>query len=241
MSRTLALPALAPVWWQTVLFCSCLWLALGASTLMQQDKQWLAHEPTRRLQLELAVPSTFSGWRLLDTRGLVEVPAETQGALDSLYTQQLSRTYINAAGQKVMLSVAYGEDQSSDQSQAHRPEICYVAQGFRLDNEADAVLRLPGQTIPARQLVAHLRERHEPITYWMVVGDRIVAPGWQRKQTQFAYALRRQVPDGLLFRVSTLDPDRVRAFAIQQGFIADLLAVLDPVTRAHLVGEAAYE
>ncbi|MFC3913522.1 exosortase-associated protein EpsI, B-type [Pseudaeromonas sharmana] len=241
MSLPLAMPRTQPAWWQLLLFCGCLCLALGASQLMQQDKQWLAQEPARRLQLEKAVPVEFAGWRLLDTRGLVEVPAETRASLDSLYNQQLSRTYINADGEKVMLSIAYGEDQSNDQSQAHRPEICYVAQGFQLHDEADVMLALPQRQIQARQLVARLHERNEPITYWMVIGDRVIAPGWQRKLAQFDYALQRQVPDGLLFRVSTLDRDASRAFEVQRRFVTALLSAVDPVTRAHLAGEVVHD
>lgn len=241
MSKISSSPDRLPEWWQVVLFCCCVWLALFASLLMQQDKEWMARDPERRLQLELAVPNAFAGWRLVDTRGIVELPAEIRTSLDSLYQQRISRTYVNADGQRVMLSIAYGEDQSGDLSQAHRPEICYVAQGFSLHDESDKLLILPQGGIPVRQLIARLRERHEPITYWMVIGDSLVSPGWQRKLAQFKFALQRRVPDGLLFRVSTLGRDQEQAFATQQEFVSALLSVVDPVTRAHLIGGGRHD
>lgn len=61
----------------------------------------------------------------------LEITPELANNLDKLYSQTLTRTYINNDGYRIMLSVAYGENQlSSDVTQVHRPEFCYVAQGF---------------------------------------------------------------------------------------------------------------
>ena len=54
--------------------------------------------------------------------------------LDRLYEQQLSRTYENAQGYRIMLSIAYGGNQR-DELELHKPEVCYVAQGFVLQDK----------------------------------------------------------------------------------------------------------
>jgi hypothetical protein len=44
------------------------------------------------------------------------------------------------------------------------------------------------------------------------------------------------VPDGLLFRVSSIDPEVPRAFTLHDAFVADLLKALSPVDRRRLSG-----
>ena len=48
--------------------------------------------------------------------------------------------------------------------------------------------------------------------------------------------LTGQVPDGLLFRVSSVDPDAKRAYAVHEAFIADLLKAAKPQDRVKLAG-----
>jgi Protein of unknown function (DUF3485) len=50
------------------------------------------------------------------------------------------------------------------------------------------------------------------------------------------YALEGQIADGLLFRVSSIDPNLPRAYAAQQQFIADLMASVSPDDRLRLAG-----
>jgi EpsI family protein len=81
--------------------------------------------------LETAVPRGFGEWtELLDQKAQVVNP-QTEELLRQLYSQVLSRTYVNKDGYRIMLSMAYGDDQRGG-LQAHRPEVCYPAQGFKL-------------------------------------------------------------------------------------------------------------
>ena len=48
--------------------------------------------------------------------------------------------------------------------------------------------------------------------------------------------LTGQVPDGLLFRVSSIDDSTPRAFAMQEAFVSDLLRAVPPVARKRLAG-----
>src|SRR6267378_4531886 len=88
-----------------------------------------------------------------------------QALLDKLYSQILTRTYVNSAGYRIMLSLAYGSDQRGS-LQAHKPEVCYPAQGFALQaNEAASIATSYG-AIPVRRLLTSLGARKEPVTYW---------------------------------------------------------------------------
>lgn len=188
------------------------------------------------LVLETAVPRSFGEWRVLETGAAPLVAADVRAALAALYTEVLERTYVGPGGERIMLSIAYGRDQGGEGTQVHRPEFCYAAQGFALTDGGTAELPTAQGTLPVRRLVATLGRRHEPITYWVTVGERATRPGLERKLVQLRYGLAGQIPDGVLVRVSSLDRRAGHAFAVQQRFIAALVAGLPPAARARLAG-----
>jgi len=49
-------------------------------------------------------------------------------------------------------------------------------------------------------------------------------------------SLTGQIPDGLLFRVSSIDPDTARAYTMQDQFIADLLKAVNDKDRKRISG-----
>ena len=123
--------------------------------------------------LETAIPRQFGEWRELPQSAVQVVNPQTQELLDKLYSQTLSRTYINGQGQRVMLSLAYGDDQRGG-LQAHMPEVCYPAQGFTLHSASEHLVKTPFGDIPGKRLTTSLGSRQEPITYWFALGDRAV-------------------------------------------------------------------
>jgi EpsI family protein len=185
--------------------------------------------------LETLFPKQFGDWRV-DTSIPVILPSpDVQALLDKIYNQVLARTYVNAQGQRIMLSVAYGGDQS-DGTSAHRPEVCYPAQGFAISSNRIAALPLGDHTVRVRQLMSHLGSRHEPITYWVVVGGEVVTSGIGQKLAQMRYGLRGIVADGMLVRVSSIDANAERAYQVHQRFVADLWQSLDPAARNRVIG-----
>lgn len=134
-----------------------------------------------------------------------------------------------------MLSIAYGSDQS-DATATHRPEVCYAAQGFEIRDRQVGDLALRDQTIPVTRLVAVLGDRSEPLTYWMIVGSHAVATGMDLKVAQLRYGFRGLIPDGFIFRVSSLNLDVHQAFAIQARFVADLFQAILPAYGRKLSG-----
>lgn len=188
---------------------------------------WLTPREYRAAQiepfsLETLVPSAFAGWVVDDSADILVVSPEIKADLQRLYSQSLSRTYINSQGERIMLSIAYGGHQLGNELQAHRPEYCYRAQGFATLSMEETELSLAGLRLPVRRLVMRMDTRIEPVTYWMTVGDELALPGLSRKLAQIRYGLQGKIPDGMLVRVSSLGRDRDQQFALQAHFIADL-------------------
>ncbi|WP_328700912.1 exosortase-associated protein EpsI, B-type [Aquariibacter albus] len=213
-------------------------LMVGASALAYSLRpRSHAGEAESRLDLEVLVPKTFGGWAVDATQAQPLVNPQTQELLDKLYNQILSRTYLGPQGERVMLSLAYGGDQRSS-LQAHMPEVCYPAQGFKLLGLQDGTIDLPAGHIPVRRLMTELGPRKEPLTYWFTMGGATVKSTWDKRLVQLRLLLTGQIPDGLLFRVSTLDADPQAGWAAQQRFVADLMAAVDAPTRIRLAGLA---
>lgn len=185
--------------------------------------------------LETAIPKQFGSWRV-DTDLPVILPSpEVQEKLDKIYNQVLSRTYVDGQGNHIMLSIAYGGDQS-DGTTAHKPEICYPAQGLEIVYNRVGTMNIQNQDIPVRRLRARMGSRHEPITYWIVVGDQTVTSGSGMKMVQLRYGVRGLIPDGMLIRVSSLERDPETAFKRHEEFIRALAASVDPSLRLRLLG-----
>lgn len=192
-------------------------------------------ETRARFDLAAAIPTHFAGWSVDTTLAPVALNPDSQAALDRIYDQTLARTYVGPSGQRVMVSIAYGGDQSKA-LQLHLPEVCYTAQGFHIIDKRDGVLVTGFGSLPVKRLVARADLRIEPITYWITVGDQVTRAGLAQKLQMLAYGLSGKIPDGMLVRVSTIDHDALAAYRVQDGFTAALLAALTPQSRTRLLG-----
>lgn len=188
------------------------------------------------ISLQQAVPERFGDWHIDPTIAPIEPSPDVQAKLDAIYSQTLSRTYVNSRGEFIMLSIAYGADQSGDGSQVHRPEFCYTAQGFQITLNRIGNLLTQYGNLPVRHLLAIQGQRTEPITYWITIGDKATLPGISRKFSQIAYGLTGKVPDGMLVRVSSIDTDTEHAYRLQERFIQDMLADMSPDNRLRVAG-----
>lgn len=191
-----------------------------------------------KFDLAAAIPTQFAGWSIDTALAPVAPNPDSQAALDRIYDQTLGRTYIDGAGQRVMLSIAYGGDQSKA-LQLHLPEICYVAQGFQIVQKGEGVLATGFGQLPVKRLVARADMRNEPITYWITVGDQATRAGFAQKLQLLAYGLSGKIPDGMLVRVSSIDPDARAAYQVQDSFAHALLGALTPASRIRLLGKPA--
>jgi len=71
------------------------------------------------------------------------------------------------------------------------------------------------------------------------VGDAVAVNGLKWKLQQLKYGLTGKIPDGLLFRVSSIDADDARAYQVQDEFTRDLIKAMSPSGRERIIGHPA--
>jgi EpsI family protein len=187
------------------------------------------------ISLEKMVPTAFGEWQERLTGIAQIIDPRTQQVLNEIYSETLTRTYINRSGYQIMLSIAYGKNQS-DALQLHKPEICYPAQGFQLTDKHPGSLATADLVLPTTRLMTRLGRREEPVTYWTIVGDHATKSGIDKKLTEMRYALNNRVPDGMLVRVSSIDDDIENAYKYQDLFARQMLAAISPQNRQRFSG-----
>ncbi|MCP5283236.1 MAG: EpsI family protein [Rhodoferax sp.] len=200
--------------------------------------------PTKKIadtwetDLEKMFPTQFGDWQVDRSMPVILPAPDVQAKLDAIYNQVLARTYVNVrTGERVMLSVAYGGDQSDGMS-VHLPEVCYPAQGFELRGQRRAVLDLQGRRIPVKQLSTRLGGRVEPVTYWLTLGESVAATRTDRKLQQIRYGLQGEIPDGMLVRVSSIGADTNAGFALQQRFLQAMTGAVPEQFKSRILGRA---
>jgi len=187
------------------------------------------------IDLEGLVPRQFGEWHMDERTSIEIINPRLKRALDQIYSQTLTRTYINKEGRRIMLSLAYGADQSNE-NRVHRPEVCYPAQGFVLNSREKDFIKEGGKEIPVMRIVADVGRSREPLTYWIRFGDSLIRGSLEQSLARIGYGLRGIIPDGLLFRVSEVNQDVKQSFSLQDEFINDLLNNVSPEAKKVLVG-----
>lgn len=186
-------------------------------------------------QLESIVPKAFGEWRMDENASVQVIDPQSSKKLEVLYTDTLTRTYVHKNGAHIMLSLAYGSNQSRD-LQIHKPEVCYVSQGFQIGALTKVDILGRGQSIPVMRITAQLGKRVEPITYWIRSGDDLVRGWYEQNKSRISAGLRGNINDGLLFRVSSISADETAAYRVQEVFIKDMLAAIDQSHRHMFLG-----
>jgi EpsI family protein len=208
----------------------------SAAAVWMTPTQYMADKYPRE-KLAQVVPRAFGEWTV--DSSIVPVPPspDMQKVLDETYDETLALTYRNRAGQRVMLSLAYGRNQHKGMN-THRPEVCYPAQGFRLvsGSQSTAQIALGQRQLPVNRVVAVMGARNEPITYWLLVGDSITSFGYPQRAVAMRYGLKGEIPDGVLVRISSIDSNSAQAFEVQRRFIVDMLGAVQPSRLPRLLG-----
>lgn len=217
----------------TMILMSLMLVSSGAAVVLRPERQPVAQ--VEKLGLETLVPTAFGDWHVDESVAPVQPPPDVQEKVAKIYDETLARTYINRRGERVMLSIAYGGDQTG-RLRVHRPESCYTAQGFSVKQLAVENLHFGDVSVPAKRLMAQMGGRQEPITYWIRVGDETVTGMLGQRLVQLKSGLLGQVTDGLLFRVSSLGPDTQEQYRLQDSFVGDLVKAMGPAKSEKLVG-----
>lgn len=179
--------------------------------------------PELRPNLEAQIPRQFDDWRIDPAIVPVLPSPDQQKMLDETYDQMVNRTYVNSKGERIMVSIAYGSQQTQ-KLKAHRQEVCYAAQGFEIRDVVHEKVRVAGSEITVTRMYAVSRARHEPVTYWFTVGDQVVQSRLERLFVQLQYAFTGMIPDGVLVRVSNVSTEPQLAYQQQLVFINAMLA-----------------
>jgi EpsI family protein len=177
------------------------------------------------LKLSEIVPTAFGGWRELQiSQGQIIDPSQ-QTLLNKIYSETLSRSYVNDAGYVIMLSIAYGRDQRESLA-LHQPELCYPAQGFTLLNKRFATLDSNDRHMAITRIDTRLNRRRESVTYWTMIGEKIYQGSINKRLQEFQYGFKNLIADGMLVRMSSIDDDTQRAYAMQASFANAMIADL---------------
>lgn len=188
------------------------------------------------VDLETMIPKTFNGWRAVETKNNYIVNPELNDTISKTYDQVLSRLYTNSNHATIMLSVAYNQNQSNKDT-IHMPEICYPAQGYQVKkHEGKHLFSTNFGVIPVNQFIAEKPSRVENVSYWVVVGNKVVTNSWQLKFEQVKYGLKGYITDGLLFRISSVNNNVSQAYASEEVFINDMIVALETNDRKKLSG-----
>lgn len=212
----------------------CMFAAAGIALALKPTTK--VADSGSKIDLETLIPKTFGDWKMDATITPLIANPEQEALINKIYSQTLTRTYVNAAGERIMLSIAYGGDQS-DNMALHKPEVCYPAQGFQiLKNPTISSFATEEGSISVKRLVATQGQRIEPITYWTTVGDKVAVNAVKWKLQQVKYGLTGKIPDGLLFRISSIQADETKAYQTQDAFTRDLLKTMSPSGRERIIG-----
>lgn len=216
-------------------------LLLGWSTMSLVGSEVLKPSVTvanaePRVTLETDIPIKFDGWALDPNRIPVLPNLSEQEAIDAIYSQVLARTYMHDDGNSVMLSIAYGPNQATDATAAHRPEFCYTAQGFDVTTHPSRAIAIGQTNIKVNVLTARKGNRLEQINYWMTLNRTAVLPGLSRKLEQIRAGLSGLIIDGSIIRISTLNTSSLPSKTIHDRFIAALYRNIENIKKPKYFG-----
>jgi len=210
--------------------------SVATAELLKPRKYWadVIGDP----HYETLIPRQFGAWQELPHANRVVVNPVQEENLMRLYSETFARTFVHKpTGRLIMLSIAYGRDQSND-TQLHTPEACYPSQGFKVENRTEHSVRSDFGPIESVQLMTTMGpQRTEPLTFFVRVGDGVARGSRDRNLARIRMALQGYRVDGMLFRVSEVTK-RDNAFALQDLFIHDLLNAVGPEGRRRIIGRA---
>jgi EpsI family protein len=209
-------------------------ILVGIILLLSGLSAWVLTPEQAEVQdapdFEAIIPDQFGEWkRVPDLFIQAGLTADKNDEINVLYDRVLMRTYTNEKGDQVMLALAYATEQKQD-IKIHRPEVCYVAQGYQLlEMKTNTINPHQSTDIPAQRLLLRNQNRAEAVTYWIRIGDEYPIGGIAQRMKILRDGLKGKVVDGILVRASTVLGDETEsapAYAQHEKFLADLLSSL---------------
>lgn len=196
--------------------------------------------------LQSMVPTQFKGWKQIPNPiTQVALTTDKNSLVNQLYDGVLMRTYVDKQGHEVMLALAYAREQKQD-IKIHRPEVCYVAQGFELLNKTSSSINMQQEhtavkPVAMQRLLMRNQNRSEAVSYWIRIGDAYPGDGMAARMKILREGLHGKLLDGILVRASTVlssESDAEEAYAQQEQFLKDLLNSLPSEQQAILIAKS---
>ncbi len=221
---------------RSVIVGALMFLAVALTVAITPTRKIADVTPTN-LDLNALVPMQFGDWKVDESVVPINPSPDQARTLNQTYSQMVNRSYLNSRGERMMLSIAYGTAQTRE-VRAHRQEVCYGAQGFQINGLHDVTLIMLGRKIQATRMHAVSGPRSEPVTYWFTMGDEIVRSYLDRQLVLIKFALSGYIPDGYLFRVSSISTVVDDAYRKQSEFSEVLLSNIKSPLQEKLTGLA---
>lgn len=190
-----------------------------------------------RATLASEIPIQIGHWKRLEINVAPVVDPTRQKVINYLYSETLSASYVNDQKQLIMLSLAYGKDQS-DGREVHKPELCYPAQGFTILDQRDEMVDIDSHhRIRVKYMKTQNGERIEPLIYWTTAGDYLYQSKIQKKLIALKhYSPIKLIPDGMVLRVSTIEPDGILALDNMSNFVKNWHASMPAAQKKRYFG-----
>lgn len=138
-----------------------------------------------------------------------------------IYDDVSIRTYVAEGLPPITLVMAYGARQDYS-FQIHRPEVCYLASGFRIESLVRRNLPIEDTAVPGNVMQARRGRREETVLYWTRIGDDFPQGLWDQRQAVLRGVGKWQIDEGVLLRLSMPSSDMERA-ASKLGVFAKAL------------------
>lgn len=202
---------------------------VGAASVAYARQPQPAPTQLGKAGLDAIIPKNFGDWKFETTSGLVLPPPDATA--DRLYDEVLTRVYTRSDGGMVMFLVAYSSVQDG-LLQLHRPEVCYPVGGYQLSQTVIQPITLAGgDRVPARAFTASSAMRVEQVLYWTRLGSSLPTSWSEQRWAVVVENLNGLVPDGVLVRMSCVEQDTEKAYALLREFAADLSGSVTPKAR----------
>lgn len=177
------------------------------------------------------IPINFSGWEMIvHNYQQISLSVEDEKNIDQPYDAILMETFQKTSKETIMLAVAYGANQQQE-IKIHRPELCYPAQGFQIEEinnlEYEVDVNNKIYRFNLTQMVSKSRQRREVTLYWIRIGNMISSNPWEIRWNILKGGLSQDIPDGILVRTSQVLSKKLsieQSIKMQKEFIQNLLA-----------------
>lgn len=199
--------------------------ALGVLSYLRTPE--MLTPPITEDKFSAAIPKTVGRW---SSRKSSEIVLPPNDEANKIYENIETRIYEGPDLPSMMLLIAFSSTQQDD-IQVHRPEVCYPASGYPILQNRPIQFDFRSTTITGRELLADRGGLKERIVYWVRVGNSFPTTWRQQRLSMAMQHLQGVIPDGTLFRLSTVEgPDESKQDVIL-NFIEAFLADVSPSFR----------